>query len=196
MRILSFFHFHFIFSLLVSVIYLSMIYCSWLPWEVPTKAENDFNYFFTWKLYMRFSLFDSRPSSLKICTGNLAEQLVVWLTSEGKSQQVFKKSKMDCAREGIIRNVDISYFTLHNFDYLNKFNSVQAVFNWKSLVLFSSDCFTLWFRLHLKGPGVCPLWGGVAHQGGHLSLPGAAVPWLVRGCLLAHWTTGSDQTSP
>lgn len=35
--------------------------------------------------------FNFRQSSLKVCNGNLAEQLVVWLTSEGKSLQVFKK---------------------------------------------------------------------------------------------------------
>lgn len=96
----------------------------------PYKGLKCIQLFFNFEHCMcDFFLFDCRPSSLKICSGNLAEQLVVWLTSEGKSQQVFKKSKMECAREGIIRNVDISYFTLHNFDYLNKFNSVPTVFN-------------------------------------------------------------------
>lgn len=51
-------------------------------------------------------------------------------------------------------------------------------------------------RFHPERPGVGAFRGGLAHPGGHLPLPGAAMFRLVGGCLSADRATGSDQTGP
>lgn len=138
-------------------------------------------------------IFSRRQSSLKSPCRSLAEQLAVWLASEGKASFCF----VLMCRYFYLRHpapASRPQSSIHA-ELLNSYYSCGKS-KWGLGVVSEFMLPPHWCRFHPEGPGVCPIWGGAAHQRGHLPLPRAAVLRLVRGGLPADWPTGSHQASP
>lgn len=115
----------------------------------------------------------------------------MWLASEGKASFSFVLMRCICCT--------LTQPAVGNHPFMQSYSVIIRTVGNSKLGLGVVSEFMLpphWCRFHPEGPGVCPLWGGIARQRGHLPLPRAAVLRLVRGGLPADWPTGSDQAGP